>query len=270
MLSSYEAKNNILWALISGALAYALDQYFNIFISHLYVEIGLTITVFLLGYYYKIPMFLGVAFVMLKTFFGLIISPLTHNLFKEHLLAAIDRRDCIIPINLGCSLFDYQKMLKQLTENDKVKELEWTNIYSPSEMAESQNPIVNHREEFYRKKAKKKIIINIINTRNIKLWKDDLESGKVKEIKDKMNKSGEIKYVLENDLLNMESHKVKKNGDYALFNGRILVSFNPTSEDSKSGELWFTTWHIDGYPNIFKNTENYYEDLNQLFTDKKI
>lgn len=184
----------------------------------------------------------------------------------RHLRRAFRRDDVLIQVSLGCTLDEYQTLLAELIKSQKPQRMEWTDIYRPAHLVEDRH---GHREAFYNAHAEHRMQIFILSRNNKHDWEEDQQAGLVDELLNKCREANvQVRFVAEADLLShMPQDRQVKVGDYALFDGSLLVSFNPTTDDDETGELWFAFREIDGYDSIFKAAEDeatrtwFYTDL---------
>ena len=144
---------------------------------------------------------------LLNTFFiKFIIKTCGNKNIIKQINDSIDKRDLILSTVMGCTITDYQTMLRDLTINKATRKLHWTNIYPPFILIKS---TIKHRKEYSEKKVlgvsegmtPNKLLINIISPHNYKQWQKDYSNGLANKLqKMATNNMGVVKYVIERDL----------------------------------------------------------------------
>lgn len=170
---------------------------------------------------------------------------------KEHIVRELNNNDFISSVGFSCPLKQYQQILKDIIEDDKINKIYFTNIYRPKELLENE---VGHRQSLVDKENAEKIDIHILNGNNIEKWRIDHKNGLVEQLMEQ-SRIGNIKtkFVVEKGI----RFDIKENlrpGDYALFNDEMLVSYFPVTEDELDGQLWLSFGDsicLDSFPNIF-------------------
>lgn len=154
-----------------------------------------------------------------------------------------------VALRANCGLSDYQSLLQVLSDRAKSG-LHWTNIYPPAKVFENGGA---HREAFFRAKVRPegKVQICFVNTGNEAGkggWDDPVAK---KQFEDKIPPSATLLYVDQEEITNGNIDGVIL-GDYAVFDSKIMVAFNPTTSREDKGDLLVTLGDVQPYLVLFE------------------